>query len=82
MQSLQELKSISQVSRKRGRRKHDKAVPLAKTKLDTINVLTSKSLINLYISRDEFVSENNVLREHNEMKKEIKNPETSVEYTI
>ena len=57
-------------------------MPLAKTKLDTIDFLTSKSLINLYISRDEFVSENNVLREHNEMKKEIKNPETSVEYTI
>ena len=57
-------------------------MPLAKTKLDTIDFLTSKSLINLYISRDEFVSENNVLREYNEMKKEIKNPETSVEYTI
>ena len=57
-------------------------MPLAKTKLDTIDFLTSKSLINLYISRDEFVSENNMLREYNEMKKEIKNPETSVEYTI
>ena len=57
-------------------------MPLAKTKLDTIDFLTSKSLINLYISRDEFVSENNVLREYNEMKKEIKNSETSVEYTI
>ena len=57
-------------------------MPLAKTKLDSIDFLTSKSLINLYISRDEFVSENNMLREYNEMKKEIKNPETSVEYTI
>ena len=27
-------------------------------------------------------SVNNVLREYNEMKEEIKNPETSVEYTI
>ena len=27
-------------------------------------------------------SVNNVLKEYNEMKEEIKNPETSVEYTI
>ena len=43
-------------------------------------MLTSKSLIDSYISHDELVSVNNVFREYNEMKKEI-NPETSAEYT-
>ena len=54
---------------------------LAKTKLNTIKVLISKTLINSYINHDEFVSVNNVLIECNEMK-EIKNPETSMEYTV
>ena len=40
------------------------------------------ALIDSYINHDEFVSVNNVLREYYEMKKEIKNPETSVEFTI
>ena len=55
---------------------------LGKDKLNTIEVLISKALIDLYISHDGFVSINNVLRKYYEMKKEIKNPETSVEYTI
>ena len=45
---------------------------LGKSKSDTIEVLISKALIDSYISRDEFVSVNNVLREYNEMKEEIK----------
>ena len=48
---------------------------LAKTKLDTIEVLISKALNNSYISHDEFVSVNNVLREYNEMKEETKKPQ-------
>ena len=44
---------------------------LAKTKLNTIEVLTSKVLIALYINHDEFVSTKNMLREYNEMKKSI-----------
>ena len=55
---------------------------LGKDKLNTIKVRISKALINSYISHDEFVSLNNVLRKYYEMKKEIKNPETSVEYAI
>ena len=46
--------------------------------LNTIEVLISKALIDLYISHDEFVSVNNVLREYNEMKKKKKNLKTSV----
>ena len=55
---------------------------LGKDKLNTIEVLISKTLIDSYISHDEFVSVNDVLREYNEMKTEIKNPETFVEYII
>ena len=50
--------------------------------LNTIEGLISKPWINSYISHDELVSVNNLLREYNGMKEEIKNPETSVECTI
>ena len=53
---------------------------LGKDMLNTIEVLNSKALIDSHISHDEFVLVNKVLREYNEMKEEIKNPETSVEY--
>ena len=55
-------------------------VLLGKDKLNTIEVLIFKTLIDSYISHDEFVSVNNVLREYDEMKQEKKNSETSVEY--
>ena len=48
-----------------------------KNKLNTIEALISKSLINSYISHDEFVSVDNALRESKEIK-ETKNPETSL----
>ena len=41
---------------------------LEKSKLNTINVLISKSLIDSCINHDEFVSANNVLVKYNEMK--------------
>ena len=41
---------------------------LGKDKLNTIEVLISKALIDSYISHDEFVSVNNVLIEYNEIK--------------
>ena len=61
---------MSQISRKK--KEHDKTVLLGKSKLDAIEVLISKSLIDSYISHDEFVSVNNILREYNEMKEGIK----------
>ena len=67
---------------KKKRKKHDKIVLLGKAKLNAIEVLISNVLIDSYSSNDEFVSVNNVLREYNEMKEEIKSPESSVEYTI
>ena len=54
---------------------------LGQTKLDTIEVLISKALMDSYINYDEFVSVN-VLREYNKMKEEFKNRENTVEYTI
>ena len=57
---------------KKKKKKHDKIVLLAKSKLNSIEVLISKALINSVISHDEFVLINNVLKECNEMKEEIK----------
>ena len=62
--------------------KKDKIVLLGKDKLNTIEVLISQALINSYISHNEFVLVNNVLREYIEIKKEVKNPENSVLYTM
>ena len=44
---------------------------LGKDKLNTIEVLISKPLIDLYISHDKFVSVNNALREYNETKNSV-----------
>ena len=48
--------------------------------------MISKALSGSYINHDEFASVNasvnNVLRDYNEMKEEIKNPENVVEYTL
>ena len=50
---------------KKNKREHDKVVLLVNTKLDTIEILFSKALIDSYISHYEFVSINNVLKEYN-----------------
>ena len=67
---------------KKKKKNHDKIVFLGKDKLNTIEVLISKALVESYISHDKFGSVNNILREYNEIKEEIKNRETSVEYII
>ena len=51
---------------KKKKNKHDKIVLLAKSKLNSIKVLTSKALIDWNISHDEFVLINNVQREYDE----------------
>ena len=58
---------------KKKKKKHDKIVLLAKTKLNAIIILISKDLIDSNISHNEFVSVNNVLKEYDDMKEEIKN---------
>ena len=46
---------------------------LGKAKLTGIEVLISKALIDSNISYDDFFIINNVLKEYDDMKKEIKN---------
>ena len=55
---------------------------LGKDKLNTIKVLISKTLVDSYTSHDEFVAVNTVSGNYNKIEKEIKNPETPVEYRI
>ena len=66
MLSLQEIKSLNQLSGIIRR-----MIMLGKGKLHTIELLSSKTLLDSYISYDEFVSVNNVLREYNEMKDQM-----------
>ena len=66
---------LSQSSRKK-RKKHIVLL------VNTLEVLVSKALSDSYIDNDEFISVNNVLREYDEIKNVIKNPENVVEYTI
>ena len=55
---------------KKKRKKYDKMVFLAKSKLNKIEVLISEALIGSNISHDEFVLINNVLKENDKMKEE------------
>ena len=61
---------------KKKKKKHDKIVLLAKSKLNRIEILISKALIISVISHDEFVLTNNVPKEYNKMKEETKNLKT------
>ena len=54
------------------RKIHDEIVFLAKTKLNSIEGLNSRDLIDLCISHNEFVSKNNFLKENDDMKEESK----------
>ena len=46
---------------------------LAKSKLNSIEVLISVALMDSLISHDEFVLTNNLLQDYNKMNEEIKN---------
>ena len=58
---------------KKKKKKQEKIVLLAKTKLNSIEVLISDTLINSDISHDKFISIN-VLKEYDEIKEKVKNP--------
>ena len=62
---IKQYKSIIKEKKK----KHDKIFLLAKTKLNSIEVLISKPSIDWSIRHDEFVLINNVLKEHDDMNK-------------
>ena len=54
---------------KKKKKKHSKIVSLAKSKLNRIEILTSKSLIDSSNSHDEFVLINNALKKMKQWKK-------------
>ena len=58
---------------KKKKNMHNKTLLLAKFKLNSIEVLVSKALIESVISHDEFSLINDVLKEYDKMKEEIKN---------
>ena len=58
---------------KKKKQKHDKMVLLAKGKLNSIEVLIYKALIDSNTSHDEFLLKNTLLKEYDDMKKEKKN---------
>ena len=70
-----EIKKHKSIIKKR-KKKHDKIVLLAKSILNSVEVFISKTLIDSVVSHDEFVLINNVLKEYDEMKEEIKNLKT------
>ena len=61
---------------KKTKKKIDKIVLLAKSKLTNIEVLVSKALIDSNIIHEQFVLISNVLKQFDNMKKEIKNLKT------
>ena len=65
------IKNYKSVIKKK-KKKHDKIALLAKSKLNSIEVSISKTLIDSNISHDELVLINNVLKEYGRMKEEIK----------
>ena len=66
---IKKCKSIIKKKKKR----HDKILLLAKSKLNSVEVLISEALIDSNISHDDFILINNVQKEFNDMKEEIKN---------
>ena len=69
------IKKYKSIIRKK-KKKHDKIMSLAKSKLNIIEVLISKVSIDSNISLDEFVLINNVLKKYENLKEEIKNLKT------
>ena len=65
---IKKYKSIIKKMKKR----LDKIISLAKSNLDSVEVLISKALIDSNISHNEFVLINNVPKEFVDMKEEIK----------
>ena len=64
------IKNYKSIIKKKNK-KHDKIILSAKYKLNSIETLISKALVNSIISHDEFFLINNVLKEFYGMKQEI-----------
>ena len=66
------IKTYKSIIKKKKRKTNDKILYLAKSKLNSAEVLISKALIDLNISHDEFLLINNVPKEFDDIKEEIK----------
>ena len=66
---IKKYKSTIKIKKK----KHDQIVLLPKPMLNTIEVSVCKAFIDSNISLDKFLSVNNLLKEYDDMKEEIKN---------
>ena len=64
------------------KKKHDKMVFLGKTKLNGIEVLIYKALIDSDISHDEFSLRNIMPKVYDDMKEKINNLKTSSSFRI
>ena len=61
------IEKYKSTTKKKKKKKHEKIVLLGKYKLNAIEVLISKALIDSYISNEECISVNYLLREYNEI---------------
>ena len=66
------IKKYKSIIKKR-KKKHDKILSLAKSKLNSVQILISKALIDSNTTHNEFVFKDNVPKEFDDMKEEIKN---------
>ena len=66
---MQQLKKYKSIINKKNTAK-------AKSELNSIEILICKTLVDSFVSHDEFVLINNVTKEYDEMKEEIKNGKT------
>ena len=62
---------------KKKKKKHDKLVFLARTKLNGTEVLIFRALVDSYVSHNEFVFVNNFSKKYDDMQETTKNLKTS-----
>ena len=75
------IKTFKSIIKKK-KEKHNKRVLLAKSKLNVIKVLISKTLADSVISYDEFVLINSILKEYNEIKEEMKKKKDVIKFIL
>ena len=74
------IKSKSIITKKK--KKHCKIVLLAKTKINTTEILNFSALIDSCNNRDKFISVHSSLTEYNDIKETVKNLNTSTVHQI
>ena len=75
------IKKYESITNKK-KKKYENVVLSAKPKLNSIEVLISKALINLVISHDDFILINLALKKYNEMKEKIKSLKTYINISL